>query len=106
MSILRTKLMLHKNITNGTKDETQTHTPSGEFSLVKAAAFGAYDLNCVVKVEFDGEIIFSGKGAEVLMGPLTRTGDGVKIVKLILDAVDLTSGSVVLGCEADFEEEV
>jgi len=106
MPILRTRLCLHKDITAGTKDETQTYTPSGEFRLVRASINAAYDLNCVVNIDFDGEILFHGKGGETLMSPITRTGDGIKVVKLILDAADLPTGSVILGGDVHFEEEI
>lgn len=106
MPIQRTRLNLHKEITAGQTDETQTYTPAGPFTLSKAAINGAYDLNCVVRIEFGSEVIFHGKGAEVLLEPIDRVGDGVKIVKLILDAIDLPTGTVYLGGDAHFEEEV
>jgi len=105
MSVLRTRLMLHKDITSGTKDETQTYTPTSTFTLTKGQVFGAYDLNCVVKVDFDGETIFHGKGGETLQTPIERTGDGVKVVKLILDCVDLPTGTAFIGGDVSFEEE-
>jgi len=105
MGVLRTKLILHKDITSGTKDETQTYTPAGGCVLKHASIAGAYDLNCVVKIEFDGALIWSGKGGEILQSSIDIAGDGVKIVKLVLDATDLPSGSAILGGEAHFEEE-
>ncbi len=106
MGVLRTKLMLHKDITFDTKDETQEYTPNGPFSLVKASVSAAYDLNCKVSILFDGNIMFHGKGGEVLLTPVSAVGDGVKKVVLSLDAVDLPSGTATLGGEAHFEEEI
>lgn len=105
MGLLKTRLHLHKDITSGTKDETKTYTPSGEFTLKRGSVYGAYDLNCKVEVTFDGEILFHGKGGEILHDSVTRTGDGVKICKMSLNCIDLPSGSATLGGDMHFEEE-
>jgi len=106
MPIKRTTLSLHKNIIFGNIDDTQKYVPAGDFALTQGHSFGAYDLNCLVKITFDGEILFHGKGGETLKHVVRRTGDGVKEVKLILDAMDLPSGSVVLGGFGEIEEEI
>jgi len=106
MSIKRTRLNLHKDIASSDTDETQSFIPGvGEFSLVMGAIYGGYDLNCKVEVTFDGGIMFHGKGGETLLAPVTRTGDGVKVCKMILDCTDLPSGSATLGGDMHFEEE-
>lgn len=105
MAITKTELKLDKDIGWGTIDKTQSFVPAvGEFS-VTAKGRGAFDINCAVKVLFDGALIWFTKGIDKTDEPLRFTGDGVKKVELWLDANDLPSGSVLLGGTVKIQQE-
>lgn len=98
MALVKTKLEIYKDITYGNTDATQNFTPAtGVFSIMCIEGEAAFDLNCAVIVKFGGDLVWSTKGSSRMDRPKELTGDGVKKVELILDASDLTSGSVLLG---------
>jgi len=106
MSITRTKLELYKDITAGTEDKTQSHTPaSGAFRIVLCEGEAAADLNCAVIVKFDGSPVWLTKTSSSRTEPIELTGDATKKVELVLDANDLPSGSVLLGGLVKIEQE-
>lgn len=98
MALTEIELELHKDITNGTEDITQnTIPPTGEFYITDIYGEAAIDLNCYVAIKFDGVLIWHTKGSSSSDKQRKFTGDGVKKVELVLSAVDLTTGSVLLG---------
>lgn len=107
MAVNRPVLELYKEITAGNTDATQTFTPAAkEFKITHIEGQAAFDLNCVVKLEFDGVLVWHTKGASTRTKPIELTGDGVKILKLVLDATDLGSGTVLLGGRVEIEQEL
>ena len=108
MSLKRTILELYKDVDSGADDKTQSYAPAtGEFNIVIEEAEAAFDLNCAVKVMFNGtDIVYETKGSLGRNLTKTRTGDGVKKVELVLDANDLPSGSVLLGGKVVIVEEI
>ena len=106
MAIKRTELEAYADVENGTKDDSQSYAPAGEFTINKMEAQGAFDLNCVVSVSFDGATIWESKGVSETERAKSFTGDGVKLVKLELDCVDLTDGSAKLGGYVLIMEEI
>lgn len=106
MSIARTKLELYKDVSAGTEDKTQSHTPStGPFRIVEIYGEGAFDMNVSVIVMFDGSAVWLTKGSSSRLEPIDLVGDGVKKVELVLDATDLSSGSVYIGGLVKIEQE-
>ena len=106
MGITRTELELYKDITNGTTDATQFFVPAvGEFTITLIEAEAAFDINCKVEVKFDGALVWMTKGSSRMDRAKRFTGDAVKKVELILDAVDLPSGTVTLGGFVLIEQE-
>ena len=107
MGLVRTTLELYKDITSGTSDSSQFHVPVvGNFSIVSVEGEAAFDLNCAVRVVFDGTTVWFTKGSSKHNEPIELVGDNVKKVELILDAVDLPSGSVFLGGHIKIEQEI
>jgi len=107
MALVKTELELFKDVTYGTTDVTQYHVPAtGDFQIVCIEGEAAFDLNCAVTVKFNGVLVWTTKGSSRMDRPKTFTGDGVKKVELILDATDLTSGSVLLGGYVLIHQEV
>ena len=106
MSKIRTNLELYKDITSGTEDKSQSHVPdTGAFAITMICGEAAYDTNCAVVVKFDGNPVWLTKGSSKRDEPIELVGDGVKKVELVLDAVDLPSGSVYLGGLVKIEQE-
>ncbi len=98
MALVLTELELYKDVTAGTEDKTQFHVPvSGDFLITKIESQGAFDINCAVEVLFDGQLVWFSKGVSTLDRTKEFVGDGVKKVELVLNALDLPSGSVFLG---------
>ena len=93
-----TTLSLHKDVTYGTEDKTAFVVPAtGVFYVTDIEGEGAFDLNCYVSIAFDGVIFWHTKGSSSSKKLFSFTGDGVKKVELILSAVDLPSGSAIIG---------
>ena len=106
MGLERTELHIYKDITAGTKDETMTFTPvAGEFFIVFMEGEAPFDLNCAVKVLFDGDLVWFTKGVSIHNHKLDFVGDGVKQVVLSLDATAFPSGTVLLGLHVNIEQE-
>jgi len=106
MAKTRIKLELYKDITNGTSDATQNYTPPvGTFFITLIEGEAAFDINCAVEVLFDGSPVWLTKGSSKRTEPIELTGDNSKKVELVLDATDLTSGSVLLGGLVKIEHE-
>jgi hypothetical protein len=98
MGIVEVELELHKDITAGNDDKTEnTAPPTGEFYVTNVHGEGAFDLNCYVGFSFDGVLFWHTKGSSHTDKQYKFTGNGTKKVELILSAVDLGSGSAVLG---------
>ena len=98
MALVKTELEIYKDITAGTEDKTESFTPAtGDFTIMCIEAQAAFDINCAVEIKFDGVIVWMTKGTSRMERPKTFTGDGVKKVEIVLDALDLPSGSVYLG---------
>lgn len=106
MGLVRTTLELYKDITSGTSDSTKFHVPAvGDFTIVSVTGEAAFDLNCAVRVTFGGDTVWFTKGSSKHNDSIELVGDNVKKVELILDAVDLPSGSVFLGGHIKIEQE-
>ena len=92
------ELCLHKDIAAGNEDKTKSNVPpTGEFWVTDVSGESSFDLNCYVAIAFDGVIFWHTKGSSKADNAFTFTGDGVKKVELILSAVDLPTGSAILG---------
>ena len=93
-----TSLSITKDITASNKDETQKVVPGiGKFLVYQIEGQAGFDINVKVEIIFGTEILWITKGAMKSDRRITGTGDGVKELKLSLNAVDLPSGSVTLG---------
>ena len=106
-ALKRTELELFKDVAAATSDATQFYVPPvGEFKIECIEAEAAFDMNCAVEVKFDGVIVWMTKGSSRMDRHKSFVGDGVKKVELVLDAVDLPSGSIYLGGFVLITEEV
>ena len=106
MPITRTILELFKDVTAGTEDKTQSHTPAiGPFAITLMVGEAAFDTNVAVLVKFDGNPVWITKGSSRREEPIELVGDNVKKVELVLDANDLPSGSVYIGGMVKIEQE-
>lgn len=102
-----TKLELFKDVSSGTEDKTQSHTPAtGPFHITLMEGEAAFDMNVAVIIKFDGDPVWLTKGSSRRIEHVELIGDNSKKVELVLDANDLGSGSVYIGGMVVIEQEI
>ena len=107
MAVIFTELEIYKDMAAGTSDATQFVIPAvGPFIITSIEGQAAFDMNSAVKVLFGGEVIWFTKGSSEMKRHKELIGDGAKKIELVLDALDLVSGSVYLGGYLKMEQVV
>jgi hypothetical protein len=107
MAVIHTQLELYKDMLAGTSDATQFVIPAvGPFKILAIEGQAAFDMNSAVKVAFGGVVVWFTKGSFLVSRHREFIGDGIKKVELILDATDVSSGSVWLGGFVSIEQVV
>jgi len=108
MGIVKTQLVISKEVAAQTEECVTFIPPSGEFFVTHFIGEAAFDTNCAVKVVWDSdgtpEILFSTKGSTIADLDISRIGDGVKKLALCLDNGLL--GPVVMSGIVDVRQEV
>ena len=106
MALVRTILEIYSDVQSGTENKTQFHVPSsGLFRIMLVEGEAAFDVNVAVIIKFDGVPVWLTKGSSKRTELIELEGDGVKKLEIVLDATDLSSGSVYIGAFVKIEQE-